>query len=112
MRGYSGTLLDCANTSQWSGKIWMDTKTAVNCTTFNCTGGEADMEESIFTGPLVTGISVGSILLIIIMLSICYAKKWFCFMVSGIVGHTYIIQIHTYNIHIRHTILYNIMSII
>ena len=78
--------------------------TAVNCTTFNCTGGEADMEESIFTGPLVTGISVGSILLIIIMLSICYAKKWCCFMVSG----TYLR--YTYK-HIRHMyILYNIMS--
>ena len=64
--------------------------TAVNCTTFNCTGGEADMEESIFTGPLVTGVSVGSILIIIIMLSICYAKKWCCFMVSGTVGHMYV----------------------
>ncbi len=52
---------------------------AANCT--NCTGGEVDMGESGVSGAMVTGISVGFILLTIIMLSICYAKKWCCFMV-------------------------------
>ena len=28
---------------------------ADNCTALNCTGGEADMEESVITGPFVTG---------------------------------------------------------
>ena len=40
-----------------------------------------DMEGSGVSGAMVTGIAVGSILLTIIMLSICYAKKWCCFMV-------------------------------
>ena len=54
---------------------------AVNCTSSNCTGVEMNMEESGITGPMVTGIAVSSIIVTIIMLSICYAKKWCCFMV-------------------------------
>ena len=54
---------------------------AANCTSSNCTAGDVDTEEFEFTGPMVTGISVSSILVTIILLSICYAKKWCCFMV-------------------------------
>ena len=54
---------------------------AANCTSSNCTAAEVDTEEFEFTGPMVTGIGVSSILVTIILLSICYAKKWCCFMV-------------------------------
>ena len=59
---------------------------AANCSS-NCTS--PDMEDSGVTGPMVTGIFMGFFFFSVISLSVCYAKKWCCFVVrySGMALH-------------------------